>query len=127
MLLFSSTCSFIRMSQTSYTEASQEKRGETVRSFNFTSRYIDDGLSLNNSRFGDFVNRIYPTELEIKDITDTGRLASYLDLIIEIDHEGQSRTKLYDKRDYLKLPSRIFSLDVATFKQHLHMEYVSLS
>jgi hypothetical protein len=30
-----------------------------VRSFNFTFRYIDDVLSLNNSRFGDFVDRIY--------------------------------------------------------------------
>jgi hypothetical protein len=39
------------------------------RSFNFTFRYIDDVISLNNSRFGDFVDRIYPIELEIKDIT----------------------------------------------------------
>ena len=39
-------------------------------------RYIDDVLSLNNSRFGDFVDRI---ELEIKDATDTARSASYLD------------------------------------------------
>jgi hypothetical protein len=37
------------------------------RSFNFTFRYIDDVLSLNNSMFGDFVDRIYPNELEIKD------------------------------------------------------------
>jgi hypothetical protein len=35
------------------------------RSFNFTFRYIDDVLSINNSRFGDFVDRIYPIELEI--------------------------------------------------------------
>ena len=33
-----------------------------------TFRYIDDVLSLNNSRFGDFVDHIYPIELEIKDI-----------------------------------------------------------
>jgi hypothetical protein len=33
---------------------------------------------LNNSRFGDFVDSIYPIELEIKDTTDTDRLASYL-------------------------------------------------
>ena len=46
-----------------------------TRSFNFTFRYIDDVLSLNNSRFGDFVDRIYPNELEIKDITDTDRSA----------------------------------------------------
>ena len=32
-------------------------------SFNFTFHYIDDVLSLNNSRFGEFVDRIYPTEL----------------------------------------------------------------
>jgi hypothetical protein len=36
-----------------------------ARSFNFTFRYIDDVLSLNNSRFGDFVDRISPVELEI--------------------------------------------------------------
>ena len=44
-----------------------------ARSFNFTFRYIDDVFSLNNSRFGDFVDRIYPIELEIKDTTDTDR------------------------------------------------------
>jgi hypothetical protein len=31
-----------------------------AQSFNFTFRYIDDVLSLNNSMFGDFVDRIYP-------------------------------------------------------------------
>ena len=35
------------------------------RSFHFTFRYIDDVPSLNNSKFGDFVDRIYPIELEI--------------------------------------------------------------
>jgi hypothetical protein len=44
-----------------------------ARSFNFMFRYIDDVLSLNNSRFCDFVDRIYPIELEIKDTTDTDR------------------------------------------------------
>jgi hypothetical protein len=45
-------------------------------SFNFMFRYVDDVLSLNNCRFGDFVDRIYPIELEIKDTTDTDRSAS---------------------------------------------------
>jgi hypothetical protein len=53
-----------------------------ARFFNFTFRYIDDVLSLNNSRFGDFVDRIHPIELEIKNTTDTDRSASYLDLVI---------------------------------------------
>ena len=60
---------------------------------------MDDVLSLNNSRFGDFVDCIYPIELEIKDTTYTDRSASYLDLYLEIDSEGRLRTKLYDKRD----------------------------
>ena len=67
-------------------------------------RYIDGILSLNNSRFGDFVDRIYLIELEIKDTTDTDRYVSYLDLHLEIDNEGRLRTKLYDKRDDFNFP-----------------------
>ena len=47
--------------------------------------------------FGDFVDRIYPNELEIKGTTDTDRSASYLDLPLEIGSKGWLRTKLYDK------------------------------
>jgi hypothetical protein len=75
-----------------------------ARSFNFMFRYIDDVLSLHNSRFGYFVDHIYSIELEIKDTTDTYRSASYLDLHLEIDSEGQLRTKHYDKRDDFNLP-----------------------
>jgi hypothetical protein len=65
------------------------KLKKLARSFNFTFRYVDDVLSLNNSRFGNFVDRIYPIELEIKDTTDTDRSASYLhDLHLEIDSDG---------------------------------------
>jgi hypothetical protein len=75
-----------------------------ARSFNFTFRYINDVLSLNNSRFGYFIDRIYPIELEIKDTTYTNRSASYLDLHLEIDSEGRLRTKLYDRRDDFNFP-----------------------
>jgi hypothetical protein len=75
-----------------------------TRSFNFAFRYMDDVLSLNNSRFGDFVDRIYPIKLEIMDTKDTDRPASYLDLHHEIDSEGRLRTKLYDKRDDFNFP-----------------------
>jgi hypothetical protein len=57
--------------------------------------YIDDVLSLNNSRFGGFVDSIYTIELEIKDTTDTDRSASYLDLHLEIDSEGRLKTMEY--------------------------------
>jgi hypothetical protein len=53
---------------------------------------------------GDFFDRIYPIELEIKDTTDTDRSASYLDLHIEIDSWGRLRTKHYDKRDDFNFP-----------------------
>jgi hypothetical protein len=39
-----------------------------VRSFNFMFHYIDDIISINNSKLGDFGDRIYPIEFEIKDI-----------------------------------------------------------
>jgi hypothetical protein len=69
-----------------------------ARSFNFTFHYIDNVLSLNNSRFGDFVDRIYPIEIEIKDTTYSDRSASYLDMHLEIDSERRLRTTLCQKR-----------------------------
>ena len=69
-----------------------------ARSFNVTCRHIDVVISPNNSTFGDFFERIYP-KLEIKDIKDAARSASYLELHLEIDSEGRLRTKLYDKSD----------------------------
>ena len=59
--------------------------------------------------FGEFVDRIYPIELEIKDTTDMDRSASYLDLHLEIDSERWLRTKLYEKRDDLNFPIVNFS------------------
>jgi hypothetical protein len=35
------------------------------RFLNFTFRYIDDILALNNCKFGDFVAHIHPCEIEI--------------------------------------------------------------
>jgi len=61
--------------------------------------YIDDILSLNNSKFSDFVDHIFPIALEIKDTTDTDRSASFLDLHHQINSEDWFKTKLYYKRD----------------------------
>ena len=76
----------------------QKNENKLALSFNFTFRYIDEVLSLNNSRFGDFVDRIYPIEHEIKATTDTDRSASYLDIHLKINNERRLRTKLYDKK-----------------------------
>ena len=70
-----------------------------TRAFNFTYRYIDDVLSINNPRFTEFLPLIYVPELEIKETTDTASSASFLDLYLEFDDSGQLSTKIYDKRD----------------------------
>jgi hypothetical protein len=85
-------------------ELLKKNEKKLVRSLNFTFRYIDDVLSLNNYRFGDFVDRIYPIELEIKDTTDTDRSVSYLDIHLEIDSEGRLRAIHYNKRDDFNFP-----------------------
>ena len=64
---------------------------------------IDDVLSINNSRFPEFLPLIYPPELEVKETTDTASSASFLDLYLELDHSGQLSTKIYDKRDDFNL------------------------
>ena len=95
VLLISSTCSFIRVRQTSY------KEKKLARSFNFMFDYIDEVLPINNSEFGDFVD---PVDLEIKDTTDTVRSASYIDLNLKINSEGWSRMALYHNRDDINFP-----------------------
>ena len=47
--------------------------------FNFTYRYIDDVLSINNPDFENYLGQMYPPELEIKDTTENNTSASYLD------------------------------------------------
>ena len=67
--------------------------------FNFTYRYIDDVLSINNPDFENYLGQMYPAEFEVKDTTESNTSASYLDLLLSIESDGQLRTSLYDKRD----------------------------
>jgi len=57
--------------------------GTYCKSNYHTITTIDDVMSLNSSRFSDYLHLIYPYELEIKDITDTQKSAFYLDLYID--------------------------------------------
>ena len=67
-------------------------RKRLASQFNFTYRYIDDVLSINNPDFDNYLNYI-------KDTTESNTSASYLDLLLSIGRDGQLRTSLYDKRD----------------------------
>jgi hypothetical protein len=86
-----------------HTRASQEKRKDAsyiyiyiyiyiTRSFNFTFSSIDDVLALTNSRLGDFVDRIYPIGIEIKDIIVTDRSVSHLDLHLKAEKLNNNAT-----------------------------------
>ena len=59
----------------------------------------DDVLSINNPKFGNYIDDRYPAELEIKDTTDADHRASYLDLDISYGRDKRLQVKLYDKRD----------------------------
>ena len=61
----------------------KEKKIHKARVFNFTYRYINDVLSINNYSFAELLPLIYPTELEIKETTDTASSASFLNLCLE--------------------------------------------
>ena len=77
----------------------REKNKSLAVAFNSTFRYIDDVLSINNCYFHTYVDSIYPSELEIKDTTESASSVSYLDILLEMDIDGNLTTKLYDKRD----------------------------
>ena len=67
--------------------------------FNFTYRYIEDVLSINNPEFENYLGKIYPVELEFKDTTESNTSASYLDLLLPIERDDQLNTSIYDKHD----------------------------
>jgi hypothetical protein len=56
-----------------------------AQTLNSSFRYICNVMSLNFSRFGDYLHPIYPSKLEGKDTTDIQKSASFLDIHLEID------------------------------------------
>ena len=64
---------------------------------------MDDVLSLKNTNFAEYLEFIYPRELEIKETTETAASSSYLDCYLYIDN-GKLTTRLYDKRDDFNFP-----------------------
>ena len=81
----------------------QAGKKHLAQQFNFTYRYIDDVLSLKNTKFAEYLEFIYPRELEIKETTETAASSSYLDCYLYIDN-GKGTTRLYDTRDDFNFP-----------------------
>ena len=91
---------------TDFIQGLLKKKQQPVR---FLYIPVDDVFSLNNCKFGYFVDHIYPIEFEIKDTTYADRSVAYLDIHLDIDSEGRIRTNLHDK-DYLHVSNVNFQL-----------------
>jgi hypothetical protein len=101
----------------------KNKDRKLSQTFNSSFRYIDDVLWLNNSQFIDYLYRIYPNELQVKDTTDNQKFASYLDLHLEIANEGRSKTKLWQMWWLHFSNNQFFFQSIAIFQHHQHKEF----
>ena len=55
-------------------------------------------LNLNNTKFNDYIDVLYPEDLENKDTTYAPKWTNYIDLRLEFDEDGKLYTRHYDKR-----------------------------
>ena len=78
-------------------------KNHLAQQFNFTYRYIDDVLSMKNTKFAEYLEIIYSRDFEIKETTETAASFSYLDCYLYINSRKLT-TRLYDKRDDFNFP-----------------------
>ena len=65
------------------------RRKQFVSRFNFTYRYIDDVLYINNTKFENDLGQMYPVDFEIKDTAESNTSAFYLDFLLSIGKDSQ--------------------------------------
>ncbi len=75
----------------------KSKKPHLPKNFNFTFKYIDAPISINNKHFHTHISDLYPPELELKETTESTTTVSYFDLLVDIN--GILTFKLLDKRD----------------------------
>jgi hypothetical protein len=107
-------------------ELVKDKKIHEARAFNFTYRYIDDVLSINNSRFAEFLPLIYPPELEeVKEITDTASSASFWTYTSNLTTVVNSVLKFMINGTTSILKSYIFQICAPIYQLLLHMVFTS--
>ena len=72
-----------------------------------------------------YLGRMYPAELEIKDTTESKTSTSYLDFLLSMGRDSQLRTSLYDKRDDFNV--RITNFPLLSSNIHLRQPMMFLS
>ena len=75
-----------------------DNQADVIEAFNFTSRYLDDLLNIDNPYFEGMVNQIYPSELQLNKANISDTEAPFLDLHLPVAN-GFVSSKIYDKRD----------------------------
>ena len=80
---------------------SEDTQFEVVEAFNFTSRYLDDMLSVANSLLDSMVDRIYIAELQLNraGISGTCTGPSILNLHFLLIFDGFVAAEIFDKRN----------------------------
>jgi hypothetical protein len=76
----------------------RDERIHEAGTFSFTYRCIDDVLSINGSRFAEFLPLMCPPGLEVRGTMDAASSASFLDLYLGFDDSGQVGTEVCDRR-----------------------------
>ena len=66
----------------------QADKKHLAQQFNFTYKYIDGVLSLKNTKFAEYLEFIYPRELDIKETAETAASSSYLVVISTLTMES---------------------------------------
>ena len=77
---------------------SEDNQYDVIEAFSSTSRYLDHLLNIDNDFFDSTVNRIYPSELQLKKINVSDTEAKVLDLHLSIS-DGFVKAEIYDKGD----------------------------
>ena len=79
-------------------DLSNDNQADVIKSFNSTSRYLDDLLNIDNPYLEGMVNQIYPSELQLYKANNSDTEAPIMDLHLCISN-GFVSSKIYDKRD----------------------------
>ena len=77
---------------------SEDNQSDVIEAFNFTLRYLDNLLKIDNDFFDSMVNHIYPSEIQLDMANVSDIEASGLGLHSSIS-DGFAKTKIYNKRD----------------------------
>ena len=78
----------------------KDKKIHEARAFNFTYRYIDDVLSINNSRFAEFLPLIYPPQIPLLPhhfLTYTSNLTTVVKSVLKLLINGTTSILKFPK------------------------------